>query len=350
MRQGNQVIHLLLASSTLVLGQVPSTPAAVYNGTVASDADPILIRVATGGAGQSGMLGGKCDEMATKSSHNCHVLTTLALADAFIKESVDNGTDPFRIAWYTTDTFYSIQAIGQGLADAAITYSEVAEQIAIDQGQAIDPSYYLWRDHFLLVGPTSNPANLSKEDDVQAQFTDLLIAAQNATRAEPTRFLSRYDKSATNVKESQQWISIGQTPWATAYSTWYHQYIGFPIQALTAAIKLGEYTVTDRGTFLSLDTELTDQIDIYKAATDELCDPLLNPAHMLVSTQAQNAEQTTAFAEWITSQNGQNVILGFEKNGEVLYSAAPSQQELDTFETDGCSTTAQKLRKRRLAR
>lgn len=271
-----------------------------------------------------------------------------ALADAFIKESVTNGTEPFRIAWYTTDTFYSIQALGQGVVDVAITYSEVFEQIAIDQGQATDPSYYLWRDHFLLVGPKSNPANLSTEDDISAQFTDLLIAAQNTSSATPTRFLTRYDKSATNIKESQQWINIGQTPWSTAYSTWYHQYIGFPLQALTAAIQLGEYTLTDRGTFLTLGSELTDQIEIYKAATDDLCDPLLNPAHMLVGSQAQDPDLATAFAEWCIGPNGQEVISTFEKQGEALYTVAPSQEEIDTFEQDGCTTSAaaRKLKRR----
>ena len=96
--------------------------------------------------------------------------------------------------------------------------------------------------------------------------------------------------------------------------------------------------MTDRGTFLTLETELTDQIEIFKAATDDLCDPLLNPAHMLVGTQAEDRELTTAFAEWITSQNGQDVIRGFEKNGEVLYTEAPSAEELETFETEGCTT------------
>jgi ABC-type tungstate transport system permease subunit len=268
---------------------------------------------------------------------------------------VTNGTDPFRIAWYTTDTFYSIQMLGQGLVDAAITYSEVAEQIAIDQGQAVDPSYYLWRDHFLLVGPTTNPANLSQEDDIAAQFTDLLVAAQNTSNTTPTRFLTRYDKSATNAKESQQWINIGQTPWSTAYSTWYHQYIGFPIQALTAAIRLGEYTLTDRGTLLTLDPELTEQIDTFKAATDDLCDPLLNPAHMLVGAQAQDPELATAFAEWAIGPNGQEVIRTFERQGEALYTVAPSQEEVEAFEENGCndagvSATARRLRRRKLAK
>jgi ABC-type tungstate transport system permease subunit len=114
-----------------------------------------------------------------------------------------------------------------------------------------------------------------------------------------------------------------QVPWATAYSTWYHQYIAFPLQALTAAILLQEYTLTDRGTFLSLPSNLTSQTVIYKAATDEADDPLLNPAHLLVGSGVQNAETAQEFAEWLVSPAGQGVIVGFQRNGQQLYSPAP---------------------------
>ena len=113
-------------------------------------------------------------------------------------------------------------------------------------------------------------------------------------------------------------------PWATAYSTWYHQYIAFPIQALTTAILLQEYTLTDRGTYLSLPANLTSQTVIYKAATDEADDPLLNPARLLIGKGAQNAETAQEFADWLVSQSGQKVITDFTKNGQQLYSPAPA--------------------------
>lgn len=159
-------------------------------------------------------------------------------------------------------------------------------------------------------------------------FSQLHSAAEAAyaagASAAPVRFLSRFDKSATNIKDSQLFINIGQVPWATAYSTWYHQYIAFPIQALTAAITLGEYTITDRGTWLSLPTNLTQQATIYKAGSDDADDLLLNPAHLLVGKKAQNPKMAQAFADWVVSaQGGQKVISAFTKNGQVLYSKAP---------------------------
>lgn len=91
-----------------------------------------------------------------------------------------------------------------------ITYSPAAERIAIEQEIALAPSYYAFRDHFLLVGPPSNPAGISSESDIYTIFSDLHEAAEAANSTPAVRFLSRYDKSATNIKESDLWISIGQ--------------------------------------------------------------------------------------------------------------------------------------------
>lgn len=85
---------------------------------------------------------------------------SLALADAFINDSVANSTDPFSIAWITSDTTYTIQYLKTGQVDVGITYSPPAEAITIKQGTAKSPAYYAFRDHFLIAGPASNPANL----------------------------------------------------------------------------------------------------------------------------------------------------------------------------------------------
>ncbi|KAI0407016.1 putative extracellular tungstate binding protein [Xylaria palmicola] len=286
-------------------------PSAIYDGGFNSTNATIGLRIGNGGAGQSGLVG--------------------LLADEFIKDSVKKGSAPFRVAWYTSDTTYSIEYLGTGLLDVGITYSPAAEQIAVDQGIATDPVYYVFRDHFLFVGPAANPANISTEDDIATIFSDLHAAAESGVKTDPSvKFLSRYDKSATNIKESMIWAGIGQVPWATAYSTWYHQFIDFPIQALTAAILLEEYTITDRGTMLSLDAELANRTVVYKAGSDAAADPLLNPAHLLVGARAPNPGRAVAFAEWVVSDRGQAVIAGFRKNGQQLYSPAPSSASNST--------------------
>ena len=145
----------------------------------------------------------------------------VALADAFIQGSVANGSAPFKIAWYTSDTTFTIDYLQSGIVDVGITYSEVAEKIAFNQGITTSPGYYAFRDHFLLVGPLSNPANISKTADILTTFSQLRAAADAAVTELPVRFLSRYDKSATNIKESSLWIGIGQVSDDTTLSNLY---------------------------------------------------------------------------------------------------------------------------------
>lgn len=87
---------------------------------------------------------------------------------------------------------------------------------------------------------------------------------------------------------------------------------------------LNEYTITDRGTYLSLDAKLRNQTVIYKAGSDSADDPLLNPAHLLVGKKAPHPKVAVDFAKWVVGKRGQAVIVGFKKDGQQLYSPAPS--------------------------
>ncbi|PGH16713.1 hypothetical protein AJ79_01586 [Helicocarpus griseus UAMH5409] len=301
--QALSLTYLLQFAATAVNAAEPEE---VYNDGVNENAT-IALRIGNGGAGQSGLI--------------------KELAEAFIEHTVSEGSEPFQVAWYKSDTTESINYLKSGDVDVAVTYSPVAEKIAIAQGIATDPSYYAWRDHFLLVGPPSNPAELEDSDDILTMFSAIYESAEKGETDPSVRFLSRYDKSATNIKDSELFIGIGQVPWATKYSTWYHQYIAYPVQALTAAALLKEHTITDRGTYLSVDKKVREQIKIFKAGSDEADDPLLNPAHLLIGEKAKDAEMAKKFAEWLVSPAGQKVITDFKKDGEQLYTGAPSEEE-----------------------
>ena len=107
-------------------------PAEVYYGTTKETNSPIKLRIATGGAGQSGLV--------------------RALADAFIDDYIsETKCPPFAVSWIKSDTTASFNHIADDTADLSITYHGAAEEIAIKQGVA-DRRVYAWRDHFMLVG------------------------------------------------------------------------------------------------------------------------------------------------------------------------------------------------------
>ncbi|KAF8637054.1 hypothetical protein AX16_010909 [Volvariella volvacea WC 439] len=299
-------------------------PAGTYDGGY-SDAKEVRLRIANGGAGQSGLIG--------------------AWANAFIQYRVKRYKDkPFKVEWYLGDTTESLDYLARGIVDVAVTYNVAAENRSIKSGDAVK-SVYGFRDHFYLVGPPNDRAGLDPEkDDILDMFSKIVRkgnedAALNADN--PVRFLSRFDKSATNIKESELFVKIGQVPWALAYSKWYHQYPRFPIQALEAAALLGEYTITDRGTWLSSDPSVVAKLKIYKEGGDtDPNDLLLNPAHALLGAKAKpkNKEIWTDFMDWVLFKiedvhaadpllGGQNVIDMFKKppgpTGQRLYSESP---------------------------
>ena len=78
---------------------------------------------------------------------------------------------------------------------------------------------------------------------------------------------------------------------------------------------------------LSLDEDIRNQTKVFKAASDSEDDPLLNPAHLLIGSQAPEFAQT--FTNWALSDNGQKVITDFKKFGEQLYTGAPANKTVD---------------------
>ena len=107
-------------------------PTETYYGSAGNGTSPVKLRIANGGAGQSGLLG--------------------SLADAFIDDQIsETKCAPFAVAWIKSDTTASFNHLADNSADLSITYNAAAEQIAIAQGIA-DKSVYAFRDHFLLVG------------------------------------------------------------------------------------------------------------------------------------------------------------------------------------------------------
>ncbi|KAL8718067.1 MAG: hypothetical protein Q9225_004761 [Loekoesia sp. 1 TL-2023] len=284
-------------------------PEEIYYGSYKDQNPPLRLRIATGGAGQSGLV--------------------RALADAFIDTHVkETGCNPFSVAWLKSDTAGSFNNLAQASADLSITYHPAAEDIAMEQGFT-ERSVYAWRDHFMLVGPTSNPANLtpSPTNTIQTLFSQLFRGA--VANPSAVRFLSRYDKSATNIKESYIWTTIGQVPWAYPYSSdLYHRYTSFPFQALETAAKLGEYTLVDRGTWWGVE-EWVRECMTMEAKDDDTDHILLNPAHALVGTWGKYKDTANAFADWMVKDDGgQRVASEFTVHGAVLYTKAPKEERM----------------------
>jgi len=265
--------------------EVSLVPKEIYG----SPSHNIRIRLGNGGAGPTGLL--------------------KALADDYIEEK----SATYSIAWYQDVSPKTLEQLKNGVIDIALVYEKNQGDKAVADGWATHPTP-IFNDHFLIVGPISNPASIATGDATEPCLRK--IAQQGSLESYPI-FLSRDDQSATNVKEQSLWTLSGLSPW-TSTANWYFRFHVFPKDALIRAAGDGLYTITDRGTWLSTRAEISN-CRIYVEGGEQL----LNPCFALLGTHP-NAE-TLEFLTYLTSIRAQHLISEFGKDiyqGDALFTSA----------------------------
>lgn len=229
----------------------------------------------------------------------------------------DSGLLDVLLPAFTEKTGYSVQlvAVGsgqalkigeQGNADVILLHSPAAEKEFVAKGFGIDRRLVMHND-FVIVGPPSDPARIRGQNPVEALKR---IFTARAT------FVSRGDDSGTHVKELALWKNAGLDPVGKA---WYLETGQGQGATLSIAFEKGGYALTDRGTFLAYKSNIDLEILIEG-------DPfLLNVYHVIIVNPEKwpsvNLEGAKAFADFITSPEGQEIIgeFGVEKYGEPLF-------------------------------
>jgi tungstate transport system substrate-binding protein len=199
-------------------------------------------------------------------------------------------------------------AMGQkGEADVLLVHSPDAEKQFMADGNGLNRALIMHND-FVVVGPPSDPAGLKSIKVAVDAFKK--IATSEAL------FMSRGDKSGTDAKEKGLWKAAGITP---AGQKWYQE-TGLGMgQTLNVAAEKKAYTLTDRGTYLSLKKTLG--MDIVSEGDKSL----LNVYHTIEVNPAKwpkvNAEGAKAFSAFMTARSTQDVIakFGIEKFGGPLF-------------------------------
>jgi tungstate transport system substrate-binding protein len=194
----------------------------------------------------------------------------------------------------------------QGNADVILLHSPAAEEEFVAKGFGIDRRLVMHND-FVIVGPPSDPAEIRGESPVDALkkiFTARLT------------FISRGDDSGTHVKELALWKNAEFNP---AGEAWYLETGQGQGPTLSIASEKRGYALTDRGTFLAYQSNVDLEILVEG-------DPfLLNVYHVITVNPEKfpstNLEGARAFADFITSEEGQRSIaeFGMDTYGQPLF-------------------------------
>jgi tungstate transport system substrate-binding protein len=198
-------------------------------------------------------------------------------------------------------------AIGaRGNADALLVHDRLGEDKFVADGFGIDRRDVMY-NHFVIVGPTSDPARIRGLKNARQALLQIAGAA--------APFASRGDDSGTNRMELRLWKAAGITP--DPRGGWY-RVVGQGMGAtLNIASEITAYTVTDRATWLNFKNgrglEILTEVD--PALFNPYGSILINPAHR------PNAKFGDAkiWHEWLTTKPGLDAILSYRINGEELF-------------------------------
>jgi len=245
--------------------------------------------------------------------------TTTSTADSGLLDAILPGFEEennARVDVVAVGTGQAIELGEAGDADVILVHARAREDAFVEEGHGTSRSDVMYND-FILVGPSDDPAG--------AAGMSTAAEALDAIAAAGAPFASRGDDSGTHTKEMSLWEAAGITP--DPAGGWYNSLGQGMGETLTFANEAGAYTLTDRGTYLSMRDSLPNLIIVVGGdSIDGNTDPtLLNPYGVIPvnpeKSEAINAELAQSFVEWITSPEVQEQIgqFGVEQYGQPLF-------------------------------
>ncbi|MFO7663754.1 MAG: substrate-binding domain-containing protein [Chloroflexota bacterium] len=245
--------------------------------------------------------------------------TTTSTADSGLLDAIlpdFEERNNARVDVVAVGTGQAIQLGEAGDADVILVHARAREDAFVADGHGPYRRDVMFND-FILVGPADDPAGV--------QDTSLAADALGTIATAEALFASRGDDSGTHSKEISLWTQSGTTP--DPAGGWYQSLGQGMGETLIYANEAGAYTLTDRGTFLSMRDNLPNlTVIVGGQSIDANQDPaLLNPYGVIpvdpAKSPAINGPLAEAFVDWLNSPEVQVMIgqFGLETFGQPLF-------------------------------
>ncbi|HEX5689264.1 MAG TPA: substrate-binding domain-containing protein [Roseiflexaceae bacterium] len=256
---------------------------------------------------------------AAGETQTLRLATTTSTADSGLLDAILPDFEKqynARVEVVAVGTGQALKLGQNGDADVLLVHARKQEDAFVEGGFGINRRDVMYND-FVVVGPKDDPAKIAGMEKAGDAFK--AIADNKAI------FDARGDASGTSAKELGIWAGVGISP--TAKVDWYKSLGQGMGETLITANEQGAYTLSDRGTYLSMHDKVPNLVILVGGATiDENKDKaLLNP-YGVISVNAEkhqniNADLAEKFAAWITSQETQAKIgeYGKDRFGQPLF-------------------------------
>ncbi len=204
-------------------------------------------------------------------------------------------------------TGQALDTARRGDADVVFVHARSAEEKFLAAGFGVKRYPVMYND-FILIGPKSDPAGVKGMKDI--------VKALTTIKEKQAPFISRGDRSGTNIAEIKLW-KIAGFDIAKDKGPWYKEIGQGMGAALNTASASNSYVLSDRGTWLSFknrgDLEIVVEGD--KRMFNQYGVMLVNPAkHPTVKK-----ELGQQFIDWLISPEGQQAIAAYKINGQQLF-------------------------------
>jgi tungstate transport system substrate-binding protein len=203
-------------------------------------------------------------------------------------------------------TGQALDTARRGDADVVFVHAKSAEEKFVAEGFGVKRYPVMYND-FILIGPKDDPAGLKGKD---------ILTAFQTIKAKAAPFISRGDRSGTNIAELRLWKEAG-IDIANEKGSWYKE-IG---QGMGAALNIASasngYVLSDRGTWLAFQNrgDLVIVVEGDKSLFNQYGVMLVNPAKY-PSVKKNLGQQ---FIDFLISPEGQKIIAGYKINGQQLF-------------------------------
>jgi tungstate transport system substrate-binding protein len=188
----------------------------------------------------------------------------------------------------------------RGDADVALVHAKEDELKMVEEGWFVDRHDLMYND-FIITGHNSDPAKIKGVKEAQEAFKKIADAK--------TVFISRGDQSGTHKKELSLWKAAGINP---VGKEWYLEVGQGMSKTLRIAFEKQAYTLTDRGTYLSMEDDVRNDLKILVEG-----DPVLFNQYGVMAINPQKHpsvkyKEAMTFINWLISEEGQKTIAAFK--------------------------------------
>ncbi len=262
------------------------------------------------------LMAGGCNQATQQTptaKQQVLMASTIGPIDAGIVKALEDAYEQktgVRVRHVGAGTGEALKIAQTGSFDLVLVHAKALEEKFVADGYGNERIALMYND-FVIMGPADDPAKIKGEKSATAALKK--IADSKST------FISRGDKSGTNVKEIEVWDAAGIKPSGDWYKIYEKGSTG-NVPTLLYTDEQKGYTLMDRATFITTKDKIKNLAVLVEK--DEI---LINYISLIPVNKAKfpniNADGAKAFIDWMVSAEGQKIIKDFgkDKYGEPLF-------------------------------